>query len=41
MQIDDTDNNRMLRHVGLGLSEHEARELRDTLETLRNEPLLT
>jgi hypothetical protein len=34
MQIDDTANNQELQHVGLGLTETEARELRDTLDTL-------
>lgn len=34
MQIDDTANSRVLNHVGLGLTEAEARELRDTLTTL-------
>ena len=34
MQIDDTANNRELKHVGLGLTEAEASELRDTLATL-------
>jgi hypothetical protein len=38
MQIDDTQNNRTLRHVGLGLTENEARELRDTLDTLLGDP---
>jgi hypothetical protein len=38
MQIDDTANNRELRHVGLGLTETEARELRDTLDTLLEDP---
>jgi hypothetical protein len=32
VQIDDTANRRSLRHVGLGLTEAEARELRDTLD---------
>jgi len=34
MQIDDTANSRELSHVGLGLTEAEASELRDTLNTL-------
>jgi hypothetical protein len=34
MRIDDTANDRELSHVGLGLTESEARELRDTLDTL-------
>jgi hypothetical protein len=34
MQIDDTADNRVLNHIGLGLTESEARELRDTLTTL-------
>lgn len=34
MRIDDTANSRELLHVGLGLTEAEARELRDTLTTL-------
>jgi hypothetical protein len=34
MQIDDTANSRELEHVGLGLTEAEASELRDTLTTL-------
>jgi hypothetical protein len=38
MRIDDTANSRELQHVGLGLTEGEARELRDTLETLLRDP---
>lgn len=38
MKIDDVVNQRELRHVGLGLTEGEARELRDTLETLLRDP---
>jgi hypothetical protein len=38
MKIDDTRNNRELSHVGLGLTEMEARELRDTLDTLLADP---
>ena len=34
MQIDDTANSRELTHVGLGLTEAEASELRDMLTTL-------
>ena len=34
MQITDAADNRELNHVGLGLTEAEARELRDTLTTL-------
>jgi hypothetical protein len=34
MRIDDTANDRELSHVGLGLTESEARELRDTLDIL-------
>lgn len=37
MKIDDVVNKRELRHVGLGLTESEATELRDTLETLLSE----
>ncbi|MEJ7569383.1 MAG: hypothetical protein WKF41_14090 [Gaiellaceae bacterium] len=38
MQINDTENERRLKHVGLGLTEAEARELRDTLDTLLLDP---
>lgn len=38
MQIDDTANSRELHHVGLGLTEAEARELQDTLTTLLEDP---
>lgn len=38
MRIDDTANGRELQHVGLGLTEAEARELRDTLEILFQDP---
>jgi hypothetical protein len=38
VEINDTENNRTLRHVGLGLTEPEARELRDTLDTLLLDP---
>ena len=38
MRIDDTANDRELSHVGLRLTEAEARELRDTLETLLSDP---
>jgi len=38
MKIDDTRNERELSHVGLGLTEMEARELRDTLDTLLDDP---
>jgi hypothetical protein len=38
MQIDDTENKRVLRHVGIGLTESEARELRDTLDALLGAP---
>jgi hypothetical protein len=34
MQIDNLDDQRGLRHVGLGLTEAEAAELRDALDTL-------
>ena len=34
MKIDDTANRRQLNHLRLGLTEAEARELRDTLTTL-------
>ena len=34
MQIDDTAHDRELNHLGLGLTEAEASELRDTLTTL-------
>jgi hypothetical protein len=38
MEIHDTERNQALRHVGLGLTEAEARELRDTLDTLLADP---
>ncbi len=38
MEINDTENNRKLSHVGLGLTEGEARDLRDTLDTLLADP---
>jgi hypothetical protein len=38
MQIDDTANHRELSHLGLGLTEAEARELRDTLDSLLADP---
>ena len=38
MRIDDTENKRVLRHVGIGLTESEARELRDTLDALLGDP---
>ena len=38
MKIGDTRNSRELSHVGLGLTEMEARELRDTLDTLLADP---
>jgi hypothetical protein len=38
MHIDDTANSRELHHVGLGLTEAEARELHDTLQTLLDDP---
>ena len=34
MKLDDTANRRQLNHLGLGLTEAEVRELRDTLTTL-------
>lgn len=34
MRIDDTANSEELAHVGLGLTEAEARELRDALDLL-------
>ena len=34
MKIDDTANRRQLNHLRLGLTEAEARELRDALTTL-------
>lgn len=34
MQIDDVNGNRQLAHVGLGLTDAEANELRDTLNLL-------
>ena len=38
MRIDDTANSTELTHVGLGLTEDEARELRDTLDVLLEDP---
>ena len=38
MEIDDTVGRRQLRHVGLRLTEAEARELRDSLESLLSDP---
>jgi hypothetical protein len=38
MKIDDTANHRELQHVGIGLTESEARGLRDTLDTLLGDP---
>jgi hypothetical protein len=38
MEIDDTVGGRKLRHVGLRLTEAEARELRDSLESLLSDP---
>ncbi len=38
MQIDDTENHRQLRQVGLALTESGARELRDTLTILLDDP---
>lgn len=38
MRIDDVNANRQLAHVGLGLTEAEATELRDTLELLLTDP---
>jgi hypothetical protein len=38
MKIDDVVNKHELRHVGLGLTEAEAMELRDTLEALLGDP---
>jgi hypothetical protein len=38
MEIDDTVGSRKLRHVGLRLTEAEARELRDSLESLLSDP---
>jgi len=38
MRIDDVVNQRDLRHVGLGLTESEAVELRDALDTLLDDP---
>lgn len=38
MQIDDTASHRELSHVGLGLTETEARELRDSLQSLLDDP---
>lgn len=38
MRIDDVVNQRDLRHVGLGLTESEAIELRDALDTLLSDP---
>jgi hypothetical protein len=38
VRIDDVSANRQLAHVGLGLTEAEARELRDTLNILLSDP---
>jgi hypothetical protein len=38
MRIDDVVNQRDLPHVGLGLTESEAVELRDVLDTLLSDP---
>jgi hypothetical protein len=38
MLIDDVKGGRRLSHVGVGLTEAEARDLRDTLETLLRDP---
>ena len=38
MEIDETVGSRKLRHVGLRLTEDEARELRDSLESLLSDP---
>jgi hypothetical protein len=38
MDIDDTIGGRKLRHVELRLTEAEARELRDSLESLLSDP---
>lgn len=38
VRIDDINGNRELAHVGLALTEAEARELRDTIETLLTDP---
>jgi hypothetical protein len=39
MRIDDVKGSRQLSHVGLGLTEVEARELRDTLDLLLSDPI--
>jgi hypothetical protein len=38
MRIDDVNGSRQLAHVGLGLTESEANELRDTLDLLLSDP---
>ncbi len=38
MRIDDVSEIRELHHVGLGLAESEAEQLRDALEALRADP---
>lgn len=38
MRIDDVNESRQLAHVGLGLTEAEASELRDTLNLLLRDP---
>jgi hypothetical protein len=38
MRIDDVVNRRDLQHVGLGLTESKAVELRDALDTLLGDP---
>ncbi len=38
MRIDDVNGSRQLAHVGLGLTEAEANELRDTLDLLLRDP---
>jgi hypothetical protein len=40
MEIDDTRGNRKLHHVGLGLTEAEARELRDSIDGLLSDPAM-
>jgi hypothetical protein len=38
VRIDDTQNDKQLSHVGLALTDDEARELRDTLDILLGDP---
>jgi len=38
MKIEDIASSRELQHVGIGLTDSEARELRDTLHTLLADP---